>query len=1113
MSELKPDPLWYKDAIIYELHVKAFRDSNGDGTGDFRGLIEKLDYIQQLGVTAIWLLPFYPSPFKDDGYDISDYRGIHPFYGTLRDFRIFVREAHRRKIRVITELVINHTSDQHPWFQAARRAKPNSARRKYYVWSDTNTKFPETRIIFTDTESSNWSWDPEARAYYWHRFFSHQPDLNHNNPTVVKAVLKTMRYWLDMGVDGMRLDAVPYLCVREGTNNENLPETHAVLKQFRRHLDRHYQGRMFLAEANQWPEDVLPYFGDSDECHMAFHFPLMPRMFMALRQEDRHPITDILERTPPIPDDCQWALFLRNHDELTLEMVTDAERDYMYREYARDSRMKLNIGIRRRLAPLLDNSRRRMELLNSLLFSMPGSPVIYYGDELGMGDNIFLGDRDGVRTPMQWNMDRNAGFSKADPARLYLPLIMDPVFGYQAVNVESQERNPSSMLHFMRRMIALRRQHKAFGRGSMEFLKPVNRAILAYTRKYKGEIILVVANLSRFVQPAELELSEYNGRIPVEMIGRTEFPPIGDLPYFVTLGPHSFYWFRLEPPAEPIKAGARKSELPEHIPQLNLDRMWDTLLQQEYLFALGNDILPPFLAGQRWFRGKAKDMASCRLTDYCKLGASFYFTFLQVRYETGEEETYVMPLKIVQGNAAHVIAGELPDSIVAAVKNWRGDGVLYDAMMDRASCDILFAAMSDGRGYTTSEKGAIRTQPTDAFDDLHKTEEPCAEVRRLGVEQSNTSIILGESFVFKLYRKIEEGINPDVEMSLFLTEKGRFDCIAKVAGTMQYTDGAGREATVGMLQEFVPNRGDGWSYTLTALEKYFNTAAAAAADGEEPPRLLGSPLSDYRQDPPEGFTGPTAEYLTAARNLGERTAQFHLALSREKRNPHFRPEKASAAFTEQLADTISRDIQETLALLTARIADISPFIRREADRALVEGPALLGKIAEFASIGEDIGLLIRHHGDYHLGQVLRTEKDDFILLDFEGEPLRPLAERRTKTSPLKDVAGMIRSFHYAASTALAEAAGSDGERTTLQPWAGAWYEWTTAAFLGAYFEAAGRASFLPRADAGFVLEVFLLEKVFYELKYELNNRPDWVHIPLAGIVDLSDRKRTTRRTK
>jgi maltose alpha-D-glucosyltransferase/alpha-amylase len=1106
MPSGKTDPLWYKDAIIYELPVKAFRDSNGDGTGDFRGLIEKLDYIQQLGVTAIWLLPFYPSPFRDDGYDISDYRGIHSSYGTQRDFHTFIREAHRRNIRVITELVINHTSDQHSWFQAARRAKANSVRRKFYVWSDTDKRFAETRIIFTDTESSNWFWDPEAKAYYWHRFFSHQPDLNHNNPRVVEAVMKVMRFWLDMGVDGLRLDAVPYLCVRDGTNNENLPETHAVLKQFRKHLDQHYTGRMFLAEANQWPEDVRPYFGDGDECHMAYHFPLMPRMFMSLRKEDRHPITDILERTPPIPENCQWALFLRNHDELTLEMVTDAERDYMYREYAMDSRMKLNLGIRRRLAPLLDNSRRRMELLNSLLFSMPGTPVIYYGDELGMGDNIFLGDRDGVRTPMQWNMDRNAGFSTADIARLYLPVIMDPVYGFQSVNVEAQERSTSSMLQFMRRMIALRRQHKAFSRGSIEFVKPANRKILAYLRRYKGEIILIVANLSRFVQPAELNLAEFAGRIPVEMIGRTEFPPIGDLPYFLTLGPHSFYWFRLEPEAEPIKAKGFTVEALSPLPQLSLDEMWETLLTPEYLFALGNDILPPFLARQRWYRGKARNLASCRPVDWSKLGASFYLIMLHAAYENGEEESYILPLKITQGTPVRALAEEIPESIVSTVKNWRGDGILYDALMDRASCDVLFTAIGDGRRYKTAGGGQITMLPTSAFEELTDYESPCLTVRKLGAEQSNTSIIIGDAFVFKLYRKLEEGLNPDVEIGLFLTEQRQFAGIAPVAGTVRYTDPAGHECTLGMLQKFIPNQGDGWSYTLSALKDYYRQIEERLAKNEGSPKEL-FPEDASRNTPPAFFPAMTGEFLQAVRTLARRTAEFHLALSNEQRNRDFKPEKANRSFTGQLAEAIAHEAGQALALLSSKISDLPSTTRKDADLVLIEGPSLLGKVDQFAEIGEDIGLLIRIHGDYHLGQVLRTNDDDFILLDFEGEPLRPLVDRRRKGSPLKDVAGMIRSFHYAAHAGLSKARAAGANAKRLKPWSRIWHDWSSAVFLNVYLDTAAGAPFLPSVDPELILEIFLLEKVFYELKYELNNRPDWVSIPLAGIVDIIKRKK------
>jgi maltose alpha-D-glucosyltransferase/alpha-amylase len=542
------DPLWYKDAIIYELPVKSFCDGNADGIGDFVGLHGKLDYLQALGVTCLWLLPFFPSPLKDDGYDIAGYTSVHPAYGTLEDFRAFLDAAHQRGLRVVIELVLNHTSDQHPWFQRARSAPAGSPERDYYVWSDTDQKFQDVRIIFVDAERSNWTWDPVAQAYYWHRFFHHQPDLNYDNPAVVREMLAVLDFWLDLGVDGFRLDAVPYLVERDLTSCENLPETHALIKAIRRHTDASAPGRMLLAEANQLPGDVRAYFGDGDECHMAYHFPVMPRIFMALHAEDRQPIVDVMERTPAIPDGCQWALFLRNHDELTLEMVTDDERDYMYLAYSMDPQARLNLGIRRRLAPLVGNSRGRIELLNGLLFSFPGTPIIYYGDEIGMGDNVYLGDRNGVRTPMQWTSDRNAGFSRADAARLYSPVIMDPVYGYPAVNVEAEESDAASLLHWMRNMIRLRKQFRIFGRGTMELLSPANRKVVAYVRRYRDDVVLCVANLSRTVQPAELDLSAFAGLIPVEMLGYTEFPAIGTAPYFLTLGPYGFIWFELQRP-------------------------------------------------------------------------------------------------------------------------------------------------------------------------------------------------------------------------------------------------------------------------------------------------------------------------------------------------------------------------------------------------------------------------------------------------------------------------------------------------------------------------------------------------------------------------------------
>src|SRR6516225_3610281 len=608
------DPLWYKDAIIYELHVRAFKDSNADGIGDFPGLIEKMDYLQDLGVTCLWLLPFFPSPLKDDGYDISDYMNVHPMYGTVEDFRTFLAAAHDRDLQVIIELVVNHTSDQHPWFQAARHAPCGSPERDFYVWSDSEQKYKEARIIFSDTERSNWTWDPVAKQYYWHRFFSHQPDLNYDNPVVVEEVLKVMRFWLEMGVDGLRVDAIPYLVEREGTSCENLPETHEIIRKLRREIDFGYSNRMLLAEANQWPTDVRPYFGDGDECHMAFHFPLMPRIYMALRQEDRLPITDIIAQTPDIPETSQWGLFLRNHDELTLEMVTSDERDYMYLAYSADPRMRLNLGIRRRLAPLVDHNRRRIELLNSLLFSFPGTPILYYGDEIGMGDNIYLGDRNGVRTPMQWNGDRNAGFSRATPAKLFSPVIMDPVWGYEAVNVEAQQSDPSSLLSWMRNMIALRKLFGVFGRGTLEFLNPSNRKVLAYLRRDGEEQILCVANLSRFAQPVDLELPDLEGVKPVEMLGYVEFPRIERQPYRLTLGPYGFLWLELHPRPESAEI-TTETELPMPADD------WESVLEgfgQSQVEA----ILPEYLSKQRWFGGKARRIHAARIADWGELSGA-----------------------------------------------------------------------------------------------------------------------------------------------------------------------------------------------------------------------------------------------------------------------------------------------------------------------------------------------------------------------------------------------------------------------------------------------------------------------------------------------------------
>ncbi len=1076
-APLGPDPLWYKDAIVYELHVKAFFDSTGDGIGDFVGLTQKLDYLQDLGVTCLWLLPFYPSPLKDDGYDIADYHGVHPYYGTLRDLRSFVREAHRRGLRVITELVINHTSDQHPWFQAARKAPAGSPKRDYYVWSDTDQLYRDARIIFLDTEKSNWTWDPVAKAYYWHRFFSHQPDLNFDNPHVVKAVMKAMRYWLDMGVDGLRLDAIPYLIERDGTNCENLPETHRVLKQLRNELDQHYEGRMLLAEANQWPEDVRPYFGDGDECHMAFHFPLMPRIFMALRQEDRQPIVEIMRRTPPIPENCQWGIFLRNHDELTLEMVTSEERDYMYREYAADPQARLNLGIRRRLAPLVGHSRRRLELLSSLLFSFPGTPVLYYGDEIGMGDNIYLGDRNGVRTPMQWTGDRNAGFSRADFARLYAPPIMDPICGYQAVNVEAQQRDASSLLNWMKRLVALRKRHPTFGRGSIRFLEPANRRVLAYVREHEGESILCVANLSRFVQPVELDLADFADRVPVEMFGRTDFPAISRSPYFLTLGPHSFYWFDLrraaDPAAAPIAAPEPAPALPE-VPDLAVGA--DGPFAPAALEALATTILPGYLARQRWYAGKARRLAGLTVadvSDYGAVGGGARFVLVEARYADGPTDTYAVPMAPVGGDEARAIAADRPGAVIARIV---GDKIclLVDATAsDRFAGHLL--ELIGSRSPIAAAHGAFQAWPTLAFNAARG---PAAElpVLRSPVEQSNTSFRYGDRLFAKLFRRLEPGINPDLEIGAFLTERTDFDRAPRTAGAVEYRRPGAEPATVLILQEQVVARQTGWEAALESLGHHLQSAKA--------------------ETPPPGD-------LAAAGTLGRRTAELHRALATDSVDRAFAPEGLGPADLAALASAARAQVHESLDALSSALGRLPAATADDARRLIAAAPSLLARLEglDALDLGASPARKIRCHGDYHLGQVL-WQANDYVILDFEGEPARPLAERRAKQSPLKDVAGMLRSYDYAASAALREGV-ADARRTAL---AVAWKRGCSAAFLDAYRDAMADSRLVPTGSVQFdgLLDALLLQKALYELYYELNNRPDWLPIPLGAVLALAE---------
>jgi maltose alpha-D-glucosyltransferase/alpha-amylase len=1090
------DPLWYKDAIIYEIHVRAFADSNADGIGDFQGLISKLDYLQELGVTCLWLLPFFPSPLRDDGYDIADYTSVNPAYGTLDDFRQFLAEAHARNLQVMIELVINHTSDQHPWFQRARLAPKDSPDRNMYVWSDTDKKFEGVRIIFTDTEKSNWTWDEVAQQYYWHRFFSHQPDLNFDNPRVMDEVLAAMRFWLDMGVDGLRLDAIPYIIERDGTSCENLPETHAKIKQIRAAIDADYDNRLVLAEANMWPADVRPYFGDGDECNMAFHFPLMPRIYMALRQEDRLPITDIMAQTPSIPDNCQWGLFLRNHDELTLEMVTDDERDYMNLAYAADTRMRINVGIRRRLAPLMDNNRRRIELLNSLLLSFPGTPIMYYGDEIGMGDNIYLGDRNGVRTPMQWNSDRNAGFSRAVPAKLYFPVIMDPIWGYQAINVEAQQSDASSLLHWTRNMIALRKIFQVFGRGTQEFLHPENRKVLAYIREFTGadghsETALCVANLSRFAQPVALDLAKYIGRQPIEMLGYVPFPLINETPYAITLAPYSFFWLELQPAASTVpstlssRPESLRSEDEVQRPAAPTTHSLTSLLNESSADLL-DTLLPAYIARQRWFGGKSRTIRSTRITSTIPIDPTSLIALVEITYTDTSTDLYQLPLAIVFEAEAATLQSSSPNAIIATLDN----ATLIDATILPTFRAALLGKILDPANPTPN----LAATHSSALDPARLADVPS---RLASAEQSNTSLLYDDLAILKLFRHVTHGENPDVEIGRFLTDVAHFEHIPPYLGDLHLTADA---TTLAFLQTFSPNLGDGWAWTLTDLDRFFAEIATLPAP---------APNDAIRQH--------ASGYLDAAALLGQRTAELHLALATPTDNPAF---TAVPTTPEDLANDRQRIHQQVATALDALQAalqsalkpstNLSPEVTALATELLAHRDDLLARVASLNGDPSRFGQRIRIHGDYHLGQVLCIQTKaqpkthpDFLLIDFEGEPARSLADRRKKQSPLRDVAGMLRSFSYAARTALQSAI----ERTptnaaNLEAWTTAWESAVTTAFLDQYHSTLATNPLLPSPSAQ-DLSALLLEKASYELLYELNNRPTWLVIPLTGLLAIA----------
>ncbi|MDX5422684.1 MAG: maltose alpha-D-glucosyltransferase, partial [Hymenobacteraceae bacterium] len=1077
--ELDDNIHWYKDAIIYELHIKAFKDGSGDGIGDFKGLMQKLDYLEDLGVTAIWLLPFYPSPLRDDGYDIADYFSINPSYGNMQDFKAFVREAHRRGLKVITELVINHTSDQHPWFQRARRAKKGSKYRDWYVWSDDPNKYKDVRIIFTDYEPSNWTWDPVAEQYYWHRFFSHQPDLNYDNPAVQKEVFKVLDYWFDLGVDGFRLDAVPYLFEREGTNGENLPETHDFLKKLRAHVDQKYTGKLLLAEANMWPEDSASYFGDGDECHMNYHFPIMPRLFMSLNMEDRYPIIDNFNQTPAIPESCQWAMFLRNHDELTLEMVTDEERDYMYKVYTKDPQARINLGIRHRLAPLLGNDRTKIELMNILLFSLRGTPVVYYGDEIGMGDNYYLGDRDGVRTPMQWYDNRNAGFSDANPQRLYLPVIIDPEYKYESVNVDTQNHNANSLLWWMRRTINMRKRYKAFGRGTIKFLSPSNSKVLAFIREYEDETILVIANLSRFPEAVELDLQEYKGHVPVEVFSKNKFPGIKDEQYLFTIGGHGYYWMELKPQEAPQETIDQQSR-----PAVQVSSLKQPLTAQT-IKLLENRVLPPYILQRRWFGGKARTVQRMQIINNLPMAfgrQAASLLLIELSYNEGLPELYQLPVAFATGEQADELSGTNPAAVIARVAQDGKEGILYDALFNEEFRQMLLMLVAKRKRLKTDSAELVGFSHRGVATAISEGNGSITS-KILSAEQSNTSIVYNNSFFLKVYRKLDRIINPDVEVVQVLTDKVGFEHVPRFLGSLEEHEEGQSPMVLMMLQELVPNQGDAWSYVGDSLKRMFERIRTQNDRVKIKPPLgsLSRPLA-FSDIPDEIQLQLGGAHVERIELLGKRTAEMHLALSNIHDLKDFEPENFSLHYQRSLYSSLISLVRVNFDSLAKHLSNLPEHIRPEAEEVLQMRSEILDRLKLIFSRKIDT-LKIRTHGDYHLGQVLFTGKD-FYIIDFEGEPARSFSERRLKRSALRDVAGMLRSFHYAAYSAYFQQEGLRKEDAEyLDAWAEQWYHYASNFFMHNYLAKTMGKGVVPPTEEDFeiLIQTFLLEKAIYEL--------------------------------
>ncbi len=1070
---LRP-PLWYKDAVIYEVHVRAFADSNDDGIGDFGGLTSRLDYLSHLGIDTIWLLPFYPSPLRDDGYDIAEYFDVHPSYGSLDDFTTFLDAAHARNMRVVTELVVNHTSDQHPWFQRARRAAPGTPERDFYVWSDTPDRFEEVRIIFSDTETSNWAWDPVAGAYYWHRFFSHQPDLNYDNPLVREAIIDVFRFWLDLGVDGLRLDAVPYLFERDGTNGENLPETHEELKRIRAFVDANYENRMLLAEANQWPEDSAAYFGDGDECHMAFHFPLMPRLFLALQLESRLPIIDILEQTPQIPPDAQWAIFLRNHDELTLEMVSEEERDLLWRAYSPDRRARLNLGIRRRLAPLLENDRRRIELLFSLLLSLPGTPVIYYGDEIGMGDNVFLADRDGVRTPMQWSNDRNAGFSRANAQSLYLPVVVDPQFHYETVNVEAQQANPNSLLSWVRLMIRHRQRHPVFGRGSIEFLSPDNDQVLAYLRDSEDQTLLVVANLSRHSQFVELDLGRLAGKRPTEMLGRTEFPVIAETPYPLSVGPYGFYWFTIDAPGSPTQATLDLVEIAGPL---------EGAMAGEGALA---DAVGKFLANQSWYQGRPPRRSQTTVLDLVPLtpgeqDAAFWVALIAVGHDSGSQDLYVQTIGFsFQPDA------ELPaSSIISVVRRDGTDGIVFDGLADQRGREVLLdLVLSDDTllGIAGSLSGTLAPAA------INLTSDSSVESTVNTNNRGETYVNYANGLAIKLFHRIEPGTNPDLELRRFLTERTTFEGVADTYGALEYL--SGESHTIGILQQSLTETPSAWSVFDQHCQNWLATV------GDKMPSADPPAIWSRAQDPAD-LALPNGDILQPALDLatelGSMTARLHLALGSFSEDPDLGTEPFTQHYQHSLYQSLRAGIRREFRAMGRLQKSAGPAIEEAIADLLPTEHACLEWLDAIRK-KRIKGSRIRLHGDYRLDEVFIVD-GEFVIEDLSGDHSRPMSERRLRGSGLSDIAQMLRSIEYVGLACALN--GSLADRA----WSAWWSYLVGDAFVTRYLTDLDGSSLLPDSAAAIedLLRAFMMSRALREIHWELQNRPEWASIPLAGL--------------